>query len=78
MGGRLVRKSTSLDTKSYSPTRMALPPDMQALLEAMRGMIREEVQDAVNMQPFPPPPEGEDNVSEDDPIATLTRKMEEL
>ena len=54
---------------------MALPPDMQALLEAMRGMIREEVQDAVNRNPFPPPPEGEDNVSEDDPIATLTSKM---
>ena len=57
---------------------MALPPDMQALLEAMRGMIREEVQEAVNRQPFPPRPEGEDHVSEDDPIATLTRKMEEL
>ena len=74
--GRLVRRSTSSDTESKSPTKMALPPDMQALLEAMRGMIREEVQEAVNRQPFPPPPEGEDN--EDDPIVTLTRKMEEL
>ena len=76
--GRLVRKSTSATKEASSSIRMVLPPDMQAMLEAMREIIREEVQDAVNRNPFPPPPEGEDSASEDDVVATLTRKMEEL
>ena len=56
---------------------MVLPQDMQALLEAMRDMIREEVQDAVTRNAIPPP-EGEEATGEDDAISTLTRKMEEL
>ena len=55
----------------------ALPPDMQALLDAMRGVIREEVQEAVNRR-VNPHAEGEDSSSEDDVVTTLTRKMEDL
>ena len=56
---------------------MVLPQDMQAMLEAMREMIRKEVQDAVARNGIPPP-EGEDTTGENDVISTLTRKMEEI
>ena len=50
---------------------------MQAMLEAMREMIREEVQNAVN-RTVTPPLDGEDTTDGNDAISTLTRKMEEL
>ena len=56
---------------------MALPQDMQAMLEVMREIIREEVQIAVTRNGTPPPVE-EDSTGENDAISTLTRKMEEL
>ena len=56
---------------------MVLPQDMHALLEAIRDMIREEVQDAVTRNAIPPP-EGEEATCENDDISTLTKKMEEL
>ena len=56
---------------------MALPQDMQAMLEAIGEMIREEVQNAVTRNGTPPSVE-EDITGENDVISTLTRKMEEL
>ena len=50
---------------------------MQAMLEAMREMIREEVQNVVTRNGTPPPVV-EDATGKNDTISTLTRKMEEL